>query len=586
MSNPQEDEKLDSMPNSENKQKDSKMNFPDEIIILLIETETIFLFDMPSMTIEKGTEEGDAAEKDNKTYKYLTIGKGKYRKTISNESQTDNYILKTRSTFIPKISNKSNYASASAWDMYDSFKTINECVDQRLANIKECKSNKFSSNNKIDMLNCLSENINFKNSVIVMERILANNVYNKQQEYFKGITDDVKESESYLHYLWSFNCSETNKKTVTSMCLNPKNSDILAVGYGKFYYVEKNNGFVAIWNIKNPIQPEILINFVHPVTNIEFSTCNPNLLAVGFYNGNVTILDISNNNEKIIAKTDKITYPSYEPIWDITWHEFEDEENVVTAGQDGRINRFSITKSLEFTCKQLIRLNKVDGSIKGKFETKKLITQDVPISRHCICLVLCHHPLLQDIYFVGTMDGCIYRCSVNCTDQYIDVFLAHDGQINAMKFSNFRKNIFVTCGSDWLVKVWMENVMEPLMVLTNSLDPIKSVLFCPTHSTIIAAISTKNLYLWNLKNEKNVLFEEKTIGSKDSILTNINFTNDGKNILIGNTNGDISVYNLVNISNPNDNEANILDITLDKILMVKPDLLKRVEQIRKKNSTS
>lgn len=71
-------------------------------------------------------------------------------------------------------------------------------------------------------------------------------------------------------------------KSVNSINWNPANQDIVAVGYGKFYFSDTIPGLVLIWNIKNPVQPERSYSFTDSVTSVCFSTKNPMLLAVGF----------------------------------------------------------------------------------------------------------------------------------------------------------------------------------------------------------------------------------------------------------------------------------------------------------------
>lgn len=61
-------------------------------------------------------------------------------------------------------------------------------------------------------------------------------------------------------------------RCVTSFEWNPTNQDLVAVGYGKFYFAETSTGMVMIWNIKNPVQPERVYNFLNPVTTLSFST--------------------------------------------------------------------------------------------------------------------------------------------------------------------------------------------------------------------------------------------------------------------------------------------------------------------------
>lgn len=74
---------------------------------------------------------------------------------------------------------------------------------------------------------------------------------------------------------------------------------------------------VMIWNTKNPIQPERKYTFEAPITSLEFSKDNPHLLAIGFYNGNIKIIDISIRYLNVITQTNRDSSPSFEAIWQV-----------------------------------------------------------------------------------------------------------------------------------------------------------------------------------------------------------------------------------------------------------------------------
>lgn len=136
-------------------------------------------------------------------------------------------------------------------------------------------------------------------------------------------------------------------KSVNSVHWNPVNKDILAVGYGKFYFTDDTPGLVLIWNIKNPVQPERTYKFQDSVTCVRFSTSNPMLLAVGTYIGSIIVLNIASRELMFIGENT----PTFEPVWDISWqfakNVKEDQEQVVATFDDGRITSYSVLRKLE-----------------------------------------------------------------------------------------------------------------------------------------------------------------------------------------------------------------------------------------------
>ncbi|KAF7263668.1 hypothetical protein GWI33_001497, partial [Rhynchophorus ferrugineus] len=72
---------------------------------------------------------------------------------------------------------------------------------------------------------------------------------------------------------------------------------------------------------------------------------NPNLLAVGFYNGHVAVLNISNREINIVAEN----VPSFEVVWSVVWRQLSDEskgkEQICVSSDDGRVIFYTIENS-------------------------------------------------------------------------------------------------------------------------------------------------------------------------------------------------------------------------------------------------
>lgn len=94
---------------------------PQYIKITIRETDDIVLFEMKSVTVPKGTEEARAVEEDNAAYDYLTIGKGKTRRTSEAEAQTANILYKSRSVNTDRVRTQNVASYVSNFEMYDTF---------------------------------------------------------------------------------------------------------------------------------------------------------------------------------------------------------------------------------------------------------------------------------------------------------------------------------------------------------------------------------------------------------------------------------------------------------------------------------
>lgn len=103
-----------------------------------------------------------------------------------------------------------------------------------------------------------------------------------------------------------------------------------------------------------------------------------------------------------------------------------------------------------------MRVAKADGKLKGYDVMRKCSNLSMPVTRYSAALLNRAHPSDRSIYFIGTDEGVVHKCSYNYLNRHLDLFLAHDGPINEMKFSPFSKKIFATCGDDWHTRIWAE----------------------------------------------------------------------------------------------------------------------------------
>lgn len=150
----------------------------------------------------------------------------------------------------------------------------------------------------------LLKNKRFIDQVAVLERILSGSIHRPQQLTYKyTMRSDPLNLEvtfPYLaHTLWTFHSSKVMRKSVSAFAINTKNPDVIAVGHGKFFYRESDKGFICIWSVKNTKYPERFYKFPSTVTCLDFATRSPNILAAGFLDGSLVLLDASAMEKKV-----------------------------------------------------------------------------------------------------------------------------------------------------------------------------------------------------------------------------------------------------------------------------------------------
>ncbi|KOB73786.1 putative axonemal dynein intermediate chain inner arm i1 [Operophtera brumata] len=577
------------------------MSYPPEIFIVLKETETCFMFELPSFSYEKGTQEAIDVEEENEYYQYITVGKGRNRKMVVEETQTKACITQTRHTLAVRPQKKNAMAFAAMWDMHDTYARLakvkpkeepDEMVLYQSAAPsllrKKKKKSAADSEDRGKTFEEIAPSAEFQDAVLVTERVLASLEYCEAQKIFRGLVriDPLSLDLVYFYSmrpLWSLDCEDTAGRPITSITFNPKNENILAVAHGKFSYAGYYSGLVCVWCTKNPIKPERIYRFEDPLTSVSFSEKNPNWLACGFANGDVLILDIMSYTVKTIAQSKRETNPCFDPIWVTNWRAIDREnEYVMTTCQDGRINRFTMTKTHDFVCSPMMRVSAVEGKLKGLEIAKTCIKFDVPITRYPAVLCMKWHPTVDHIYLVGTDEGCVHKCSTHYLNQHMDVFRAHAGPIYGMEISPFMNKLLVTCGADNSVRLWIEGMDDVILTLTCP-NAVYGIAFCPINATILISISGNVLSIWDIRRKTHIPCTEYAFAN-NVVLTFIKFSTSGDNVFVGDTTGKVHTFHLEDTPIPPFYQRRMLNETIKTALCTRPQLLKQLDKLEQREN--
>jgi len=104
---------------------------------------------------------------------------------------------------------------------------------------------------------------------------------------------------------------------VTAFRWSPANASILAVAYSAKTGSNRMDGVLLIWCAKNPSQPGREYTFDSPLSDIDWSKERPNLLAIGFYDGSVKVIDVSAKKVNIIRQSHRETSAACSPHWQV-----------------------------------------------------------------------------------------------------------------------------------------------------------------------------------------------------------------------------------------------------------------------------
>ncbi|KAH8297620.1 hypothetical protein KR054_004502 [Drosophila jambulina] len=555
-------------PSTTHEPKPYKKSF---VKITLRKSEFFELHTQSQTTVAKGTPEGDEAERDNKTYDYLTLGKGKVRRRSDNDVQTDTILFVSRAVNTILLTSATVGSYVSNFEMYDTLNNVSrEAAVSHMGSMKDMPSlsltddlmsaegfeyeEALAEKHKITaQMDRLLKSSEFRNAVMYVGRTLASNSQEEGMRRFRNF-DQVDRTNTDAEYVYSMKLlfrlvpepSKGERKAVSDLDFCRSNGDILAVAYGLYSFSSQYvpaSGSVFVWSIKNPSEPERAYYYHVPVTAISFSPFLPSLLAIGLYDGSVEVRDVSSLQDTPVAVSQRATSPGCTPVVAIRWiKQVDDNENdesldidpFLSLSQDGSVTRFRIIKSpflLGFT--QMV-LERVEGHPEGIFVHPQSRIR-CESNRHPQGLSITTHPLHKDIYYVLTDEGCIHKCSINYQHQYLEVLRCHDGGVTVMEFSPWSPKLFLTCGNDWCVRVWIDGITRPLLELQDEMTPVHWAKWSPTHSTIIVAVNRESASMWDFR--RNLLRPMSKHRMDSSFNTVARFSHCGRSLVIGNERG-------------------------------------------------
>lgn len=155
--------------------------------------------------------------------------------------------------------------------------------------------------------------------------------------------------------------------------------------------------------------------------------------------------------------------------------------NFYSISGDGRVSNWTIVKtSLWYTdalnitfCRQLTNFPDIQTrkTLRGivNFMTINWIYQnknhlprkgwnhyiDILISDGGRCIAF--NPNDDTLFLVGTDEGIVYKCTTEYSSKFLMTYEAHNTPIYNICWNPFLPSIFLTCASEWIIKIWDHN---------------------------------------------------------------------------------------------------------------------------------
>uniref|UniRef100_A0A670YHM4 Dynein axonemal intermediate chain 4 n=1 Tax=Pseudonaja textilis TaxID=8673 RepID=A0A670YHM4_PSETE len=579
----------------------TKHDLEKAVDILLTETETIWLFNMPTAMISSESEEAEDVRRRNIAYMELCknrIGNDQYANRMM---QTLNGAPKTKEVQCDKIvmADKGKSIMATTWDLFDSFNALEEMVSCNICCFFSLLSESFTSSSIIDLESVILSRIQeetedqseiifksdkFNQDLFYMERVLMENIFQAKLAAYRHLPilieervaedslDTAEEAEGEetsmksslllefgerqeelpppsMEALWSYGCSLTKGKNVSCMAWNKLNPDLLAVGYGQFRFQEQKTGLACCWSLKNPMWPERIYHCVHGVTALDFSTANPNLLAVGLFNGTIEVYNVQSRNQTSVLDNSESHDKHLGPVWQLRWVEQdrgtsgEDKgEILVSISADGRITKWFVRKGL--SCTDLMKLKRTTAEKKKSGAERK---SEALISRQAPGLCFDFHPKDTNIYMAGTEEGYIHKCSCSYNEQYLETYRGHKGPVYKITWNPFSTEVFLSCSADWTIMLWRQDSVRPVLIFTSTTNVIYDIMWSPSSAYVFAAVNETRVEIWDLSvSTLDPLIVNPATGNLK--FTTVLFAKSADCLLIGDSDGLVTVYALKNMT--------------------------------------
>ncbi|NXH10487.1 WDR78 protein, partial [Bucco capensis] len=359
-----------------------------------------------------------------------------------------------------------------------------------------------------------------------------------------------------LELLWSYRCDLTSGQNVSSMAWNKVNPDLLAVGYGAFDFREQRKGLACCWSLKNPMWPERVFQCEHGITALDFSLASPNLLAVGMYDGSVSICDVRNCATTALLESSDSSNKHTAAVWQLKWLEQDrggkgggKKERLLCISADGRITEWLIQRRLD--CTDLMAIKRIGSEEKMKtFPGEKERKSEALISPRAPGMCFDFHPKDTTIYLAGTEEGHIHRCSSLHSAQFLGTYRGHKAPVYKVAWNPLHTDLFLSCSADWSMILWHQDCQAPLFAFTSTPAVVQDIMWSPKSPFVFAAAKQSRGEVWDL----NVSILEPVIcwddASPGGSFTSVLFAPNTQCLLLGDSKGDVRVLQLHNLPVP------------------------------------
>jgi len=172
------------------------------------------------------------------------------------------------------------------------------------------------------------------------------------------------------------------------------------------------------------------------------------------------------------------------------------------------------------------------------------------ISRFAGGLGFDYFPSNSNIYLVCTEEGFIHKCSCSYNEQYLQTYTGHTGPVYKVKWSPFVQDCFLTCGSDWTIRMWHADCTKPVLTFVSSTKSVNDICWSNDCATVFGAVSDNRIEIWDLRSTTLDPIIISPVTDPETRLSTFLFSENSNTLLVGDSSGLVTVYQLRNVAEP------------------------------------
>ncbi|XP_008118797.1 dynein axonemal intermediate chain 1 isoform X2 [Anolis carolinensis] len=499
---------------------------------------------------EKGDQQAAAPEEEEEQIRPRPVQERKLTNQFNfseRASQTFNNTVRDRACQMEPPPRATFSDTANQWEIYDAYMEELEKLEKSKEKEKQkapvTKKEDLIRGRKLTSLESEGDDITkMAKAAKIMERMVNQNIFDdiaQDFKYYEDTSDEYRDNMGTLLPLWKFQYEKAKRLAVTALCWNPKYKDLFIVGHGSYDFMKQSRGMLLLYTLKNPSFPEYIFNSESGIMCLDIHVDRPYLIVAGFYDGNVAIYNLkkpvdSQPGYKSSAKSGKHS----DPVWQVKWqkNDMDNNLNFFSVSSDGRIVSWTLVKN-ELVHTDIIKLL-VEGTTLEGPEGLQLNTIGCGTSFD-------FHKKIDYLFLVGTEEGKIYKCSKSYSTQFLDIFHAHHMAVDAVSWNPFHGKVFISCSSDWTVKIWDHTIKTPMFIYDLN-SAVGDVAWAPYSSTVFAAVTTDGrAHVFDLSiNKYEPICNQPVVAKKRNKITHIQFNAIYPIIIIGDERGHVTCLKL------------------------------------------